>query len=87
MSDELFESEAFTLEHPSFRKRRSGIGSHESTVNEKDVWLTPPEIIEALGPFDLDPCAAINQPWPTAKNHFTLHDNGLVQPWGGASVA
>ena len=27
-----------------------------------DVWLTPPHMIAALGPFDLDPCAAVDQP-------------------------
>lgn len=27
-----------------------------------DVWLTPPEIVADLGPFDLDPCAAVGQP-------------------------
>ena len=47
----------------------------------KDEWLTPPSIIEALGPFDLDPCAPVNRPWPTAKKHFTIEDNGLLQPW------
>ncbi len=49
----------------------------------KDEWLTPPEIIEALGPFDLDPCAPIMRPWDTAARHFTLKDDGLMQPWEG----
>ena len=31
-----------------------------------EVWITPPWILRALGPFDLDPCAADQQPWPTA---------------------
>lgn len=48
-----------------------------------DVWLTPPEIIEALGPFDLDPCAAIGQPWATAEKHYTIEDDGLAQTWRG----
>jgi hypothetical protein len=48
-----------------------------------DVWLTPPEIIAALGPFDLDPCAAVDQPWDTAAKHYTIHDDGLSQPWDG----
>jgi len=48
-----------------------------------NVWLTPPEIIAALGPFDLDPCAAPNpRPWPTAANHTTLPDDGLKLDWG-----
>lgn len=48
-----------------------------------DVWLTPPPILEALGPFDLDPCAAVGQPWPTAAAQFTLDDDGLTRRWFG----
>ena len=48
-----------------------------------DEWLTPPEIIKALGPFDLDPCAPVDRPWPTAANHLTVNDDGLAQPWAG----
>ncbi len=48
-----------------------------------DVWLTPPEIIRAVGPFDLDPCAAVDQPWKTADRHYTIEDDGLVQVWTG----
>lgn len=48
------------------------------------VWLTPREILEALGPFDLDPCAAPEpRPWPTAARHITLPDNGLAAEWSG----
>jgi hypothetical protein len=49
----------------------------------KDEWLTPPEIIRALGEFDLDPCAPISRPWDTAAKHFTILDNGLMQTWFG----
>lgn len=48
-----------------------------------DEWLTPPEILRALGPFDLDPCAPVARPWPTAAQHYTVHDNGLAKPWTG----
>jgi hypothetical protein len=41
------------------------------------------EIIEALGPFDLDPCSPINRPWPTATTHYTVQDDGLSKPWEG----
>lgn len=51
--------------------------------NGKEEWLTPPPIIQALGDFDLDPCAPIARPWPTAKQHFTIQDNGLIRPWQG----
>lgn len=47
------------------------------------VWLTPPEILKALGPFDLDPCAAVGQPWRTAVTQYTEKENGLAQPWNG----
>jgi len=33
------------------------IGKHERpNKGATDIWLTPLEIIDALGPFDLDPC-------------------------------
>lgn len=56
--------------------------NHEKT-NGKDEWLTPQYIVQALGEFDLDPCSPINRPWNTAKKHYTVLDNGLVQPWEG----
>ncbi|MCC2608371.1 phage N-6-adenine-methyltransferase [Neorhizobium petrolearium] len=59
------------------------IGSHQRTVGKSQTHLTPPFIIHRLGPFDLDPCAALGQPWATAKRHFTIEDDGLSQPWGG----
>jgi len=62
---------------------RKGIGSHQSGVMLNDEWLTPPEIISLLGPFDLDPCAPIDRPWPTANKHYTVKDNGLLQNWEG----
>lgn len=50
----------------------------------KDEWLTPPEIIHALGEFDLDPCAPVApRIWETAHHHFTIDDDGLSQEWRG----
>ena len=46
-----------------------------------DEWYTPPEIIHALGEFDLDPCAA--RGWNTAKRHIYKEDDGLSQTWSG----
>lgn len=60
---------------------KKGIGSHQSAKMLKDEWLTPPNIIKALGDFDLDPCSPINRPWDTAKNHFTIEDDGLSKNW------
>jgi hypothetical protein len=68
------------------RQGHLGMGSHQSAQMLKDEWLTPPEIIDALGgpeSFDLDPCAPINRPWPMAKEHYTIADNGLLKPWQG----
>lgn len=51
-----------------------------------DVWLTPRPILTALGgaeSFDLDPCHEVDRPWPTARQHYTLVDNGLILPWFG----
>jgi DNA N-6-adenine-methyltransferase (Dam) len=50
---------------------------------ENDEWLTPPPLIEALGEFDLDPCAPVKRPWEMAKNHYTFEDNGLNKEWVG----
>ncbi len=49
----------------------------------KEEWLTPPEIIQSLGKFDLDPCSPINRPWDTAKKHYTILDDGLNKFWHG----
>jgi hypothetical protein len=56
-------------------------------VKSSDEWLTPPaKILEPLGGWqanDIDPAAMVDQPWPTAKRHFTVLDNGLLQEWSG----
>lgn len=58
--------------------------SHQRPVRgETDVWLTPPHIIGALGPFDFDPCAAIDQPWRTAATQITEIEDGLAHFWMG----
>ena len=56
---------------------------NEATVAGTEVWLTPPYVLEALGDFDLDPCASVDRPWDTAKHHFTIEDDGLAQDWFG----
>lgn len=51
-----------------------------------DEWLTPKAIIDALGgadSFDLDPCASVVRPWPTARCHLTIEDDGLAREWSG----
>jgi phage N-6-adenine-methyltransferase len=63
--------------------KKKGIGGHQSAKMITDQWLTPPEIIHALGPFDLDPCSPIKRPFETAKNYFTVEDDGLKNDWSG----
>ena len=62
-----------------------GMGGHQSATMLKDEWLTPPEILRALGEFDLDPCAphASRRPWSTAAEHYSREENGLARPWAG----
>lgn len=63
--------------------KRGGIGGHHSARMQRDEWLTPPHILAALGPFDLDPCASVDRPWPTAALHYTVGENGLAKLWTG----
>lgn len=60
------------------------MGSHQSAHAKTTTWLTPPELIEKLGPFDTDPCAAPSpRPWPTAARHIELPEDGLAAEWDG----
>lgn len=59
------------------------LSGHQSPTMGTDEWLTPPEILERLSAFDLDPCAPIVRPWNTARNHFTVADDGLSKEWFG----
>lgn len=61
----------------------TAMGSHQSHSGGADEWLTPPDLLAALGTFNLDPCAPIAAPWPTAERHFTITENGLRQEWDG----
>lgn len=36
-----------------------------------------------MGDFDLDPCSPENRPWNTAKDHYTIKDNGMIKKWYG----
>lgn len=61
----------------------NGMGSHQSRNMITDVWLTPPTIITALGPFDLDPCAQKERVFETANFYFSKEDDGLTKEWNG----
>lgn len=60
-----------------------GMSGHERQGRGEVIWLTPPEMVKALGEFDLDPCFSPPRPWSTAKNHYGVDDNGLVKEWFG----
>lgn len=52
--------------------------STDAPVAGTHTWLTPKPIIDALGPFDLDPCAAPEpRPFATAKTMNSIHDGGV----------
>jgi hypothetical protein len=65
----------------------SGMGAHQSAGKGEKVWLTPPELIGALGPFDLDPCFSEPRPWNTAAEHYGPDAagglGGLFADWHG----
>ena len=47
-----------------------------------NVWLTPKWVIDKLGPFDLDPCAADPRPFDIGQRvNLVERDNGLRQHW------
>lgn len=55
----------------------------EKSSNSTDEWYTPKEIIDALGKFDLDPCAPVNPLWKTAAQMYNkmmtdYHKSGKV---------
>lgn len=57
--------------------------SFERSGKATDEWYTPKEIIDALGHFDLDPCAAECPLWYTAGTMWNRHDDGLSKQWFG----
>lgn len=57
--------------------------SFQKGKNTTDEWYTPKWIVDALGKFDLDPCAPKERLWETATHYYTKEDDGLVQPWFG----
>lgn len=58
------------------------LGSHQRTIGKSQTHLTPRWILDALGPFDLDPCAAPEpRPWNCAYLNWSC--GGLDQGWIG----
>lgn len=59
------------------------LGSHQRTIGTSQVHITPRWILDALGPFDLDPCAATVRPWDCAARNIVETEDGLAQDWRG----
>ena len=64
-------------------RKKFGMGGHQGPM-ASDEWLTPKHVLDALGSFDLDPCASVVRPWPTARVHYTVDQDGLSRGWGWA---
>lgn len=54
-----------------------------SRMSGHDDWLTPPDLIKALGPFDMDPCVPTKMPWQTAPIMYDRRIDGYSVPWYG----
>lgn len=57
----------------------------KNPVVSSDNWYTPKWIIDELGPFDCDPCAAPAdvRPFQIAPVQWTEEDDGLTKEWNG----
>lgn len=76
-----------------------GMGGHQKKTpifepddtDRNDDWLTPPEIVRELGPFDTDPCASCSQVHepgtrrnpPLASVRYCKCMDGLGREWSG----
>jgi hypothetical protein len=63
--------------------RFDGFGHETPYEGGSNDWITPKYIIDALGPFDLDPCASSTQPWPCASKSIAPPRDGLAIEWEG----
>jgi len=57
------------------------LGSHQQSIGKSQVHLTPKWLVDLLGPFDLDPCAATVRPWDCARSNIVEADDGLATEW------
>jgi len=59
------------------------LGSHQRAIGLSQTHLTPRSLLDRLGAFDLDPCAADPRPWDCAKHNLAFADDGLSKRWHG----
>jgi hypothetical protein len=53
-------------------------------LNASDDFLTPPELVEAMGEFDLDPCSSHRAERSFGRKQYRFpEENGLLLPWVG----
>ena len=55
------------------------LGSHQRTVGKLQNHITPKRLIDAMGPFDLDPAAADPRSWDCARINWT--HGSLERKW------
>jgi phage N-6-adenine-methyltransferase len=55
----------------------------KSAIDPANSWQTPLSIIDAIGPFDLDPCASPGQTNRCATIGYAGENDGLILPWFG----
>ena len=71
--------------------KKDGFGHEKPNEGETNDWITPKWIIDAFNNkagdkgmfFDLDPCISLTQPWLTARDGYSIEQNGLLQNWYG----
>ena len=76
----------FALSSDEIDKSQRSISGVHSGRAQTHSWITPKFIIDALGPFDLDPCQCNPQPWPCAARGIVLPEDGLAADWGSCRV-
>jgi len=62
---------------------RTVVNSNLPPNQRNDRWLTPLEVVQALGEFDLDPCGAPNHKLASHTYLLENQDDGLVDEWFG----
>lgn len=70
----------------SVSTRNEFTGDPELSTHQEvdpDTWLTPRYILDHLGAFHLDPCAALQNPQWCAPFFWTKSDDGLKARWLG----
>jgi hypothetical protein len=68
---------------PSLNRWLGAANHHLGGGHRQVRWLTPPELVEALGEFDLDPCGAPGHVLAARTYLLENGEDGLRDPWEG----